>query len=205
MKIQAIIENPYLQYFIGLHEFQEKAPFDASSMTYFRKRFDTDLINDINERIVQKQQEKESEKSSKNEPPNKGGGSSGTTSEDSSPSKAEKKETNNHQGKLLLDATCAPSDIAYPTDISLLNQAREKLEGIIDTFHAPLAGKQKKLRTYRKKARKQYLAISKQRSPSKKKHTGDSSTIRLCSSQLKTYRNTRIERWPPSLKQKAVS
>src|SRR5699024_790190 len=191
-----------LQYFIGLHEFQEKAPFDASSMTYFRKRFDTDLIN---ERIVQKQQEKESEKRSKNEPPNKGDGSSGTTSEDSSPSKAEKKETNNHQGKILLDATCAPSDIAYPTDISLLNQAREKLEGIIDTFHAPLAGKQKKLRTYRKKARKQYLAISKQRSPSKKKHTGDSSTIRLCSSQLKTYRNTRIERWPPSLKQKAVS
>src|SRR5699024_9604637 len=142
-KIQSIIENPYLQYSIGLHEFQEKAPFDASSMTYFRKRFDTGLINDINERIVQKQQEKESEKRSKNEPPNKGGGSSGTTSEDSSPSKAEKKETNNHQGKLLIDATCVHHDIASPMDISLLNQAREKLEGIIDTLHAPLAGKQK--------------------------------------------------------------
>src|SRR5699024_9539433 len=38
--VLAITENPYLQYFIGLHEFHEEAPFDASSMTHFRKRFD---------------------------------------------------------------------------------------------------------------------------------------------------------------------
>src|SRR5699024_5290538 len=93
--VQAITENPYLQYFIGLHEFQEKAPFDASSMTYFRKRFDMNFINDLNERLVQQQQYKKSEKRSKNEPPNKGGGSSGTTSPDASPTQAEKKETNN--------------------------------------------------------------------------------------------------------------
>jgi len=30
------------------------------------------------------------------------------------------------RGQLLLDATCVPSDIAYPTDLDLLNQAREK-------------------------------------------------------------------------------
>ncbi|MBE1556824.1 hypothetical protein [Sporosarcina limicola] len=46
-----------------------------------------------------------------------------------------------NQGKLLLDATCAPSDITYPTDIGLLNKSREKLEKIIDTLHKPLAGK----------------------------------------------------------------
>src|SRR5690625_5814564 len=38
--VLAITENPYLQYFIGLHVFQEKAPFDPSSMTHFRKRLD---------------------------------------------------------------------------------------------------------------------------------------------------------------------
>lgn len=65
----------------------------------------------------------------------------------------------------MLDATCAPSDITYPTDIGLLNAAREKLEGIIDTLHTPLVGKQRKSRTYRKKARKQYLSLSKQRKP----------------------------------------
>lgn len=29
-------------------------------------------------------------------------------------------------GKILLDATCAPSDIRYPTDLSLLDEARQK-------------------------------------------------------------------------------
>ena len=61
-------------------------------------------------------------------------------------------EHNANQGKLLLDATCAPSDITYPTDIGLLNEAREKLERIIDTLHSPLIGKQRKPRTYRWKA-----------------------------------------------------
>ena len=70
-----------------------------------------------------------------------------------------------NQGKLLLDATCAPSDITYPTDIGLLNKSREKLEKIIDTLHGPLAGKQKKPRTYRVKARKEYLSLTKQRKP----------------------------------------
>jgi hypothetical protein len=41
-------------------------------------------------------------------------------------------------GKLIVDATCAPADIRYPTDVSLLNEAREKTEELIDqieTFH----------------------------------------------------------------------
>lgn len=41
------------------------------------------------------------------------------------------------QWKVLLDATCAPADIAYPTDLSLLHEAREKLEHIIDVLYAP--------------------------------------------------------------------
>ncbi|HLR68694.1 MAG TPA: transposase, partial [Virgibacillus sp.] len=73
--VLAITENPYLQYFIGLQEFQQKEPFDASSMTHFRKRFDADFINDMNELIVRKQLEKSSN-NSKNDPPNKGGGTS---------------------------------------------------------------------------------------------------------------------------------
>lgn len=30
-----------------------------------------------------------------------------------------------------MDATCVPADIRYPTDLSLLNEAREKTEAII--------------------------------------------------------------------------
>lgn len=70
---------------------------------------------------------------------------------------------------MLVDATCAPADIKYPTDLDLLNEAREKLEGIIDTLHKPVIGQRPKPRTYRNKARKQYLAVSKKRRPSKKK------------------------------------
>lgn len=32
-----------------------------------------------------------------------------------------------NQGTMLLDATCAPADVAYPTDLNLSNEAREKL------------------------------------------------------------------------------
>ncbi len=53
--------------------------------------------------------------------------------------------------------------MAYPTDLSLLNDARQKLELIIDALHEPLRGKSKKPRTYRQEARKAYLAVSKQR------------------------------------------
>ena len=59
----------------------------------------------------------------------------------------------------MLDATCAPADIRYPTDLSLLNEAREKTEELIDCLHKAVAEKIKKARTYRKKARKEYLKV----------------------------------------------
>jgi len=71
----------------------------------------------------------------------------------------------NYSGKLILDATCAPTDIHYPTDLWLLNTAREALEGIIDALHKHHVGKVKKSRTYRNNARKDYLNVD------KKKHT----------------------------------
>jgi len=73
-----------------------------------------------------------------------------------------------NEGTLLVDATCAPANIAYPTDLDLLNEAREKLEAIIDALHEPVVGQVAKPRTYREKARKQYLAVSKQRRPGPK-------------------------------------
>lgn len=39
-----------------------------------------------------------------------------------------------NKGKLTLDVTCALVNIQYPQDISLLNEAREKLETIIYRF-----------------------------------------------------------------------
>lgn len=73
-----------------------------------------------------------------------------------------------HGGTLILDATCAPADIAYPTDSSLLAEAVEKTDGIIDELHEPHIGKQARPRTYRMKSRKAFKAFVKKRNPSKK-------------------------------------
>jgi hypothetical protein len=70
---------------------------------------------------------------------------------------------------MIVDATCTPADIAYPTDVSLLNEAREKSEEIIDAMHEPFVGVRRKPRTYRQKARKAYLVVAKQKKPGYKK------------------------------------
>ena len=49
-----------------------------------------------------------------------------------------------------------------------MNEAREKLEEIIDVLHEPYKGKRKKVRTYREKARKDYLKVAKKPRASKK-------------------------------------
>ena len=83
-------------------------------------------------------------------------------------SQSEKVEVEN-RGQLILDATCCPSDIAYPTDLNLLNQARVVTEKTIDKLYKPLRSTIKnKPKTYRKKARKNYLKIAKQRKPRRK-------------------------------------
>ena len=63
--------------------------------------------------------------------------------------------TGGNRGTMIVDATCAPSNIRYPQDVSLLNEARENAEKILDALHDPADGK--KPRTYRKRARKDYL------------------------------------------------
>ncbi len=145
-----IAENPYLQYFLGFSEYKDEVPFDHSLMTHFRKRFDKDTLADINESIVRKALEPGEE-----------------TQDKSSDDNDNEKPSN--KGKLIVDATCTPADVAYPTDLNLLNKAREKTEAMIDAMHAPLIGTQKKPRTYRQKARKDYLAVAKQKRPGYKK------------------------------------
>ena len=44
-------ENPYMQYFCGIKEYSNKLPFVPSLMVEFRKRFDDEVIGEINEMI----------------------------------------------------------------------------------------------------------------------------------------------------------
>ncbi len=52
--VEQIRENPYLQYFLGLTEYTNQAPFEASMLVYFRKRLNRELVGKINEQIVLK-------------------------------------------------------------------------------------------------------------------------------------------------------
>lgn len=150
--VEQIRENPYLQYFLGYKRYSNEKPFDPSLMVRFRQRFSVEQLNTVNETIC-KQDKKDDD-----EPPTTGGGAS----------RADPGETKENRGKLVMDATCVPADIRYPTDLSLLNEAREKTEMFIDILYEPLRGKIDKPRTYRRIARADYLAPAKMRRPRKK-------------------------------------
>lgn len=136
--VEQIRENPYMQAFIGLREYSDKRPFDSSMLVHFRKRITPEMLNEINEEIAGANKKKDKDD---------GDQSGGSASE--------------NKGKLILDATCAPADIKYPTDLNLLNEAREKLETVIDDLYETVRDKLPKPRTYRKKARQKYLHYAK--------------------------------------------
>jgi len=59
--------------------------------------------------------------------------------------------------------------IAYPTDLGLLARSREDSERLIDELCVELNIRDKP-RTYRRKARKEYLNLAKRKNKSKKKY-----------------------------------
>lgn len=165
--VQQIRENIYMQYFIGYSSFNTEIPFDPSLFVDFRKRLTLEDINKINEEIVKKyyglgkevavinsQQECKEDQQENN-------------SVKMIQPTSETKEPINHKGKLIIDATACPQDIAYPTDLNLLNDSREKSELIIDTLQL-LRSDKVKPRTYREKARKEYLKIAQKKTKTKR-------------------------------------
>lgn len=158
--VMNIAENPYMQYFIGLHRFTEKPPFDPSLLVHFRKRLGEDIINEVNELIAAPDVSKKNDDDDSKPNGSGASGSSQTLHEETNMAK--------NSGKLILDATCVPADIHYPTDVWLLNEVREALEEIVDVLHTPHIGIVMKPRTYRDCARKKYLNIDKKKRPSPK-------------------------------------
>jgi len=150
--VEQIRENPYLQYFLGYREYSNEKPFDPSLMVRFRQRFSLEQLNAINETVCEQDNEDD------DEPP----------ASSSHQDREKASETPKNKGKLVMDATCVPADIRYPTDLSLLNEAREKTESYIDILYEPLKGRIDKPRTYRQIARQDYLATAKMRRPRKK-------------------------------------
>ena len=131
--VKHIGENPYLQYFIGMKEYGP-CPFGASTLAAFRKRFsEQDLAAILEASVPKTERAEKGDSDDGDDPPN--------------------------SGTLVLDATCCPVDIAYPQDIDLLNQARKNVEKTVDELCEQTG--QKKPRMYRRRARKDYLHLSK--------------------------------------------
>jgi len=142
--VEQIKENPYLQYFVGMLNYSNEAPFSAPMLVHFRQRMSANILNKVNQFMVKHSWE---------------------TTESQSPSKKSESENiseSKNRGKFIVDATCTPGDISYSTDLGLLNQARKQTEKVIDYLYELLKGKlEKKPRTYRRIARKSYLEVAK--------------------------------------------
>ena len=152
-----IAMNPYLQYFLGLREYRYECPFDASMMTRFRQRISAEMLAWVNDEIIGRRTAAEKkEDDHKDDNP----GSTGNGSQEENKG-GESEEEN--QGTLILDATCAPQNIRFPTDASLLNEARQKAEEIIDILHENGLTDGRKPRTHRIKAQRKHNSYSKAR------------------------------------------
>ncbi len=136
--VKHIGENPYLQYFIGMKEYGS-CPFGASTLVAFRNRFSEEDTAALLEVSIPRE-EKKDDSDDGNDPPN--------------------------SGTLILDATCCPAGIAYPQGADLLNRAREDVEKTVDELYKQTG--QKKPRMYRRRARKDYLRLSKSKKRSAK-------------------------------------
>lgn len=167
-----IQENPYLQYFAGLPGYTREPPFAPSLFVEIRKRMGQAVFEAFHQAILgavqaEKTKDKRGATSTREakhqadafdddqDPP--GGGLEDKEA-------VEPVAAAQRQGKLILDATVAEQAIRYPTDLSLLNEARELSERIIDLLY-PRTGWTRKPRTYRQKARQAFLAVAKRRRP----------------------------------------
>lgn len=136
--VMIIEENPYMQVFLGLDEFSPKPLFSASLFVEWRKKLGLEAFNSFSDILIEI-----------------------CFGDQFAVNNDEKVE---NKGKLKLDATVADQNITFPNDLGLLNTAREKTEGMIDIlFKTCRKELPVKPRTYRKLARKRYLAESKKR------------------------------------------
>lgn len=205
--VAQIAENPYMQYFLGYSSFVQQEPFSHSLFVEIRERLSMELlarinelitINYIKEQIAESKDNSKADRNSTEDDPKDGGGGSqdnagGMTTESSDQSRlaAEGEGTKEvkieNRGKLLVDATVAPQNITFPTDLKLLDAARKKSEQIIDLlYRADLHGEIKP-RTYRKVARKNFLNTSKKKRKSAKElYKANGQQLRYLRRNLKT-------------------
>ena len=101
--IQAIQENPYMQYLLGLPKFTEKPVFVPELFVQIRKRLDHEFFNLLTLLLSE--------------------------ADGSKPKKVHTDEDgNDHGGTMKVDATCCDAEVRYPTDYNLLEDGSELID-----------------------------------------------------------------------------
>ena len=166
--IEEIMENIYIQYFLGYEGFTHEKPFDASLLVTIRRRLGKEVFDSLNQQLIERIREIEREnppepkkKKRRRKPREPRPSNQSELSLD-----AKESPNSSNKGQLLVDAFVAPQDIKFPTDLDLLNKAREHAERLIDLLYTPEPGKIKP-RTYRRKARKDFLVVAKKKKKTK--------------------------------------
>jgi hypothetical protein len=172
--VQQIQENPYMQFFVGLPGFQSRQPFAPSLFVEVRKRMGEAVFEGFHQAIIEAHEGKKPAKPKPNtvtetvQSAEAGSEPAMDKGCDATEGQTEPEpEATAPRGQLILDATVVEQAIRFPTDLSLLNEAREFSEQIIDILCKRLKVANKP-RTYRRKARSAYLAIAKQKRPGRK-------------------------------------
>lgn len=178
--LESIQENIYQQYFLGLSNYTYEPVFDSTLFVSIRRRlgaasFDAmvqelmSVVAPTGPRVKASSDEETQETKDSDLHASPEAAAVVETAEKLSEQSASLNEASTEKkenaGMLIVDMTVAPADIAYPTDIDLLNTCREKTEQLVDVLYKQIPKEQKseKPRTYRKRARKDYLEIAKQR------------------------------------------
>lgn len=185
--VEAIKENIYMQYFLGLSGYTYKKVFDPSLFVHIRKRLGVAEFNEFTalleecerrrkERRAKEAIKEQDEKNSDSKSGQKGKKSDilDTERHTKKTAPADQREDcvkldedgRKHKGDMLLDATACVADIKYPTDLDLLNDSREKAEELIDIICERT--EHRKPRTYREVARRDYLDAIKRKKLGKK-------------------------------------
>ena len=107
--IQAIQENPYMQYLLGLDKFTEKPVFVPELFVLVRKRLDHDFFNMLTLMLAEV---------------------------DGSKPKRERtdEDGNDHGSTMRVDATCCDAEVRYPTDSNLLEDGSKLIDRLLDKF-----------------------------------------------------------------------
>ena len=148
--MEATAESPCHQFFIGLPSFSVKCPFTYSTLALFRRRTTAEMPMAANEAFL-----KDSPSAPEHRDAQPGWGKAAPAPEAGADGVA---------GTLVLDAACPPVDIRFPQEFSLLDEAREKTDGIIDVLHRQVAEKSERHpRTCREALRKAHLGMAKAR------------------------------------------